>query len=579
MSMTLTATLNREFRQVRLGVSGSPVYYWISLASAVDATGREEECAPAGLRLTQNGKGAWEAEVAWKSSLWRSKKHFYRFEKNRLTHWIEVEGKGKIARLTFCSGTVDGVEEGCVPGFGTVYTGTPNFLDKPWSHPSEYTAISAGNVTELWGSALNGGPLMFAFGERERAGWIGAGVLARPGQYGFHTMALNMKRQRALDTPDHIVGTQAITLDYLGNERVDGRWVSPKLLLFPGKDASDCLRRYCKEVYAGGYASKPVSRRAAWWKNPIFCTWHEQVALARCRSGGAAGRLELEAAGSSFAQVTEKNTRRWLKQFERRGIRFGTVILDARWQRDDGRNEADPSKFPDLRGFVDELHARGYRVILWMQAWEMKGIPKAWCVTRAGEPVMADPTHPRYQEHARGMVRRMLGDGPGCYHADGLKIDGTNVLPGGRGLRSRGELYGFELLHAYLKLVYDAAKAVRGDALINLYGANPYMADCCDMVRLGDLYTFRGDPIHTMRWRAETYRAGLPHALIETDGALRFSVRDDTEELLAEQAKLGVLCIYQAEFLLKNRAFVKESVRRLTEAEYRGIRRRVRRNG
>ncbi|NLX13572.1 MAG: hypothetical protein GXY44_07965, partial [Phycisphaerales bacterium] len=554
----LTATINKKFRQVRLGIQGSPVYYWISLASAVDRAAREEECQTGGIRIARNGRDGWEAEVAWKSSLWKSKKHCYRFEKNCLTHWIELEGHGRISQVTFFSGTVNGAEEACVPGFGSVYTAAPNFLDKPWSHPSEYTANSAGNLTPLWGSALNGGPLMFAVGEQGLSGWIGIGLLARPGQYGFHTMAFNQKRRHALNTPDHIVGTQAITLDYLGSEAVKGRWVSPKLMLFSGRDAADCLRRYCRSVYAGGYASKPVSRRAAWWQRPIFCTWHEQVALA-ARRRGAAGY---------FDQLNGRNVRRWLARLDRKGVPIGTVILDALWQKDDGRNEADPFKFPDFRGFVEELHARNYRVLLWIKAWETKGIPAAWCVTRGGKPVMADPTHIEYRGYAEQMVRRLLGHGPGCYHADGLKIDGTNVLPSGKGLKSKGERYGFELLHAYFKLMYDAAKSARSDALVSVFTANPYMADCCDMVRLGDLYTFRGDPIHTMRWRAATYRAALPHALIDTDGALHFSVREDTEQLLAEQAQLGVPSLYQADYLVKSRPFVKPAIRRLTQAEY-----------
>ena len=568
----LTATLDREHRQVRIGLKGSPVYYWFSLASSVDTTDCEEACSLESVEVTQEGQGEWEAVAVWKSDLWHSKKHFYRFEAGTLIHWVEVNGKGAINALTYGSGTVDDAEEACIPGFGTVYTGTPNFLDKPWSHPSEYTAISAGNVTELWGSALNGGPLMFAFGEQGESGWIGSGILAKPGQYGFQTLAFNCKRSRAVNTPDSIVGTQAFTLDYLGNEQVDGHWVSPKLILFAGKNAPDCLQRYCKRVYAEGCASNPPSQCVDWWKKPIFCTWHEQVALGRKEAKKVSGREDLEAGTRVFDQITEQKVRRWLALFEERDIYFGTLIFDAMWQKDVGSNVADLVKFPDLRGFIDELHTRGYRVILWVQAWEMTGIPADWCVTRDGNPVMADPTHPKYREYVQKMVMRLLGDGPGCYHADGLKIDGTSTLPGGIGLKSRGELYGFELLHAYLKLMYDASKAAKEDALVSLFGANPYMADCCDMVRLGDLYTSRGDPIHAMRSRAETFRAGLPHALLETDGALRFSVRDDLGEILAEQAKLGILCIYQAEYLYQNRAFMPESVRKLNEADYDAIR-------
>ena len=569
----LHAQFCKDEGQVRLSIRNSPVYFWVSLASAVDRTEREEECKLEHLRFKQGVGQDWQAEVTWKSSLWRSKKHYYRFENHRLVHWVEVTGKGWISQLTYLSGTVDGRERASVPGFGSVYVACPNFLDKPWSHPSEYTAISAGTVRELWGSALNTGPLLFAFGERGQAGWIGAGLLARPGQYGFQTMALNMKRKHALATHDNIIGTQAITLDYPGREKVDGTWTSPKLVLFAGQEPRDCLQAYCRSVYKEGYAPRRVARRVRWWREPIFCTWHEQMALGRMGAQVAAGREGVVWDASYFDKLTEKNVRRWLSLFERNKIRFGTVILDARWQKDDGVNEADPLKFPDFRALIDELHGRGYRVILWMQAWETKGISPKWCVHCGNQPVMADPTHPGYREHVRKMMRRMLGNGPGCYNADGLKIDGTSTLPGGKGLRSHGDLYGFELLHAYLKLMHDTAKEVKSDALVSIFSANPYLADCCDMVRLGDLYTFRGDPVHTMRWRAEILRAGLPHALLDTDGTWHFSVREDAEELLEEQANLGIPCLYQAEHLIKARAFVPEKIRKLKTTEYQAIRR------
>jgi len=168
-------------------------------------------------------------------------------------------------------------------------------------------------------------------------------------------------------------------------------------------------------------------------------------------------------------------------------------------------------------------------------------------------------------------VDRMLGCGEGCYNADGLKIDGTNVLPG-QGILTYGKQYGFELLHTYLKLMYDAAKSAKKDALITLYTANPYFADCCDMVRLGDLYTYRGDPLHTLRWRAETIRAGLPHALLDTDGALRFSVREDALDLFRIQGEIGVPTLYQAENVVQMRAFAPNRYLEFTDADYAVIR-------
>jgi len=570
---TLRAEFNEEFEEIRLSVKENRVYFWLSLASAVDTPDQQETCRLSGIELHHEDNGNWHAEVVWQSSIWDEKRHVYDYRNNQLEHWITVKGKGHISEVTYLSGTADEHERGSLPGFGAVYVSCPNFIDKPFIHPSEYAANSAGNVTELWGSALNTGPLMFAFGEVGQDGWIAAGLHVKPGAYTFHTMAWNKKRPGALAELDHIVGTQAISLDYLGNEKVDGVWTSPKMVFFAAGDPNTCLAEYCEGLRGAGLVSRAASRKHDWWREPIFCTWHEQAALGQLEAAGdLRGMKAQESSGTYADKITQANVERWLQILDRHGIKPGTIILDAQWQKDTTQNEVDPRRFPDLRGFIDARHRDDQRVLLWMQAWQTEHLPAEWCVCRSGEPVMADPTHPEYRNFVRDMLHRMLGNGPGCYNADGLKVDGTNVLPDGPGLKRCGEVYGFELLHAYLKLIYDTAKAIKEDALISIFAANPYFGDCCDMVRIGDLYTFRGDPIHTMHWRATVFNAAFPGMPIDTDGCFRFSIAEDIEEVLKHQLALGVPCLYQAENLVQMRVFLPNRTRKLSQQDYDAIR-------
>ena len=569
---TLRAELNEEFQEVRLTVEGTDVYFWLSLASAVDAPGTQEACTLSGMQRLEEDGDDWQLEATWSSSIWDEKKHFYRYQDHQLEHWIEVKGKGVISDLTYLSGTVDHSERGSIPGFGGVYVGCPNFIDKPIAHPAEFTGITAGNVTELWGSALNGGPLLFAFGELAQQGWLGAGLHVQPGEYGFHSLSWNRKRPNALAEPDNIIGPAAISLDYLGKEIVDGVWTSPKLVFFAADSTDACLSAYCEQLHRSGLVRSAGVPTHDWWADPIFCTWHEQVALGQQKTAeGVRGMGEQEDGARYTSQCTQANTEHWLQVLHQHGVKPGTILLDAHWQTELGHNHVDAGKFPDLRGFVEARHRENQHVMLWMAAWQTDGIPADWCVQRDAEPIVADPTHPQYRDHVEKMMFRMLGDGDGCYNADGIKIDYTYQAPGGAGLKTHGDLYGFELLHAYLKLLHDAAKAAKADALVSIYGANPYFADCCDMVRVGDLYSFRGDPRHTLHWRAQVIRAALPHALVDTDGCFRFSMRDDLEELLEHQVALGVPCLYQAENLVQMRAFCPNRTRKLTTRDYDAI--------
>ena len=373
------AQLNEEFRELRLTVEESGVYFWLSLASAVDTADHQEACTLSEIRLLDEIDGDWRVEVTWNSLIWDEKKHFYRYQNNQLEHWIEVTGKGTLSNLTYLSGTVDDSERGSIPGFGAVYVGCPNFIDKPLSHPSEFTAISAGNVTELWGSALNGGPLMFAFGEPAQEGWLAAGLHVQPGEYGFQSMSWNRKRLNAFAEPDHIVGPAAISLDYPGREEVDGTWTSPRLVFFAAESEEACLREYCEQLYRSGLVAAGGARTHDWWADPIFCTWHEQVARGQQKiAGGIRGMGQQEDGARYNDECTQANVERWLHILHAHGITPGTIILDANWQKDLGCNFADPAKFPDLRGFIDERHRENQHVVLWMAAWNTEGLPAEW---------------------------------------------------------------------------------------------------------------------------------------------------------------------------------------------------------
>jgi hypothetical protein len=228
----------------------------------------------------------------------------------------------------------------------------------------------------------------------------------------------------------------------------------------------------------------------------------------------------------------------------------------------------DEHKWPDMRGFIDRCHARGIKVLLWMQAWTTEGVDANFCITKDGKPVAMDPTNPGYRKILEDGIAYMLGSAPGGLNADGLKIDGTDGIPCGRGVKTYGEVYGFELQHLYIETIYQKALAVKKDALISLYIANPYFRDACNMVRLGDLYTVYGRPVDTLRERADIVKIAMKGKPVDTDGNLRFSIDDDYMTELEEQLTIGIPCLYQAENLYQHRSFVKPVFRKFTKNDY-----------
>ena len=180
--------------------------------------------------------------------------------------------------------------------------------------------------------------------------------------------------------------------------------------------------------------------RPEWWTRPIFCGWGEQNRAAR------------QEGVDPTALSRRDRYDAWLDVLESHGVVPGTVVIDDRWQEAYGRNGPDPERWPDLRGWIADRHARGQRVLLWFKAWDPEGLPAEACVTDAlGTPVSADPTSAAYEDILRTSLRDMLGrDG---LDADGLKVDFTAQGPSGDGLRRAGDAWGVALLHRLCDLV------------------------------------------------------------------------------------------------------------------------------
>ena len=136
------------------------------------------------------------------------------------------------------------------------------------------------------------------------------------------------------------------------------------------------------DLAARGAAPEPRPRDSpAWWREPIFCGWGAQCQLERVDGGLArdyATQERLRRASSRTSRSTASCP--------------GTIVLDDKWQATYGGNEPDAAKWPDLRGWIAERHARGQHVLLWWKAWDPEGLPTELCVRNPdGVPGRARP--------------------------------------------------------------------------------------------------------------------------------------------------------------------------------------------
>lgn len=302
-----------------------------------------------------------------------------------------------------------------------------------------------------------------------------------------------------------------LRLDYEGHTRVDGGFHTPAVLVSPGhRDPYAGLRAHRAWLAGRGWITAPErGERPAWWSKPMFCGWGAQTARAR-DTGVPAPALSTRAEYDGH-----------LDHLQRQGLEPGTVVVDDKWQRRYASWEPDPAKWPDLRGWIADRHARGQRVLLWWRAWATEGAPEELCVrTPDGVPVALDPGHPDARALLAGNIGRMLS--PDGLDADGLKIDFTADTPSGHSLTGRGDHWGIALLYDQLATIHRAAKDAKPDALVITHTPHPAFAEVTDMIRLNDMLRLDDpDPyapvVPQMRYRAEVAAASCPGLLVDTD--------------------------------------------------------------
>lgn len=341
-------------------------------------------------------------------------------------------------------------------------------------------------------------------------------------------------------------GTDEIgfVVDYPSCPTFEQEYQSPPLVLrFGANDEYEALRRHAEGVVAAGKVA-PVQRESvAWHRGVMACSWRQQI------------WGEATLGGSRFAHCTQEMCQRLIDRMEAAKVDFDIFCIDDFWGPQRGIWEADPAKWPDLRGFINTQHEKGRRVLLWV-CTHTDGLPDEECYHVNGQRFL-DPLNPAYLHRLRISFERMFGDSSGCYGADGIKFDFTDRIPGPGEAVGIRPLHGIEYLKKLFQALHDTAKSVRPDCLLNFQYANPYLAHLQDMTRLNDYFNLPEDGLAVMRRRARIAQAVNFGADIDTDH-VSFGVHSygDAEPFFRECGSFGNPSLYLHEDELKDPALL-----------------------
>lgn len=206
-------------------------------------------------------------------------------------------------------------------------------------------------------------------------------------------------------------------------------WTSPRLRLVAVRTADpyEALDRF--------FATCPPAeapRPLAWASRPLYCTWFDQVLRAGARVRAELGEQIADPGWDDcVAVMTEGLVREAAATIRREGLPFETILLDVGWFKAIGQWEVDESKFPNMRGLVDDLHAQGFRVVVWWHWGELDDraevdprflMGRGWS-NRHGKRLFDFSAAATRNEYLPALFRRLFSDAPDCYDFDGVKTD------------------------------------------------------------------------------------------------------------------------------------------------------------
>ncbi len=307
-------------------------------------------------------------------------------------------------------------------------------------------------------------------------------------------------------------------------------------------------------VREGRTRRKELEEIESWWLNPMWCSWgdqHTHLDSEEVVSTAFTQQMRQDAANA----ITPKLVDRVVETIEKYDLPIKTLILDDRWYTHWGEMKADASKFPDMRGYVDSLHEKGFKVMAWSSIWRFsekseifKQHPEWFLVHHyTHDQHNADDTDiialdfsnkEAADYYLNEVLERLLSDKPGCYNFDGIKVDWPFLMPHDYAYSDRNWVGKEKTIYNTQKLIYDKAKSIKKNALLIGVSPHPFFQDVQDIIRTYDVSTYDYG-VHLERARyIKSLSPGMPVAMDEHVFYKHFF------RYMEEASKVGIPMVY-----------------------------------
>lgn len=334
---------------------------------------------------------------------------------------------------------------------------------------------------------------------------------------------------------------------------------SPHFMICQKKtqDVYDMLTHYTNLLTRDGHTRRKTEDELHdWWLAPMWCSWGDQHSYFVHDIKYIPTAFTAEARQRTKDAINVDMVGKITGAIEKWGLPVRTLILDDAWYTRQGDMYAHPDKFPDMRGTVDDLHKRGYKVMCWASLYQFDSECETfrkhpeWFVlheTPRSQHLAGNPGQNAHldfsnrevaEEYLGELLERLLSDKPGCYNFDGIKFDWTFMVPHDYPYPDRDWVGKEKTIYNSQKVIYDIAKRYKKDALIIGVSPHPFFQDVQDIIRTYDVSTY-DTTIHLER--AEYIKAIAPGMTAALDEHL---FHRNFHRYMEEASKVGIPMLY-----------------------------------
>ncbi len=351
-------------------------------------------------------------------------------------------------------------------------------------------------------------PPMLQFSIGSKNGWAGFGLLDIP----------NTKQCKLCDDMSFLV-------ESCGGNIVTDEYTMPEIAVYFPEDEWAAISDFRDLlIKCGKYTpEKNADDIPSWWKNPMVCIYGDQL-IEDC-VGKDIDQKWVEG-------IVEKVKKEWeMSNF--------TFVVDDSWQIAHSMCPVvDTERFPDLRGFIENMHNDGCHVLLWMtplmdkitngfktKSQELGVVTDYECPSPYYKAFpgtyFLDYTADGARQFLRETCELLFGSGEGQLNADGVKLDFLSNHRDPEQTKSyahpeRG--IGMREMLLFYQMFCEEAKRVKGDVIIDATVGDPRFEKYVDFNRMHD--THSGNLEKDLRVRISTL--ACPELLVDSDGALMF---------------------------------------------------------